>query len=107
MYKPGDRVRIKYSRTFPELAGTEGTIDRYIGDYSPPDRDYSVKQAYAVAPDVWGSTVAPCKKLCFWPGADQIEPLTPPENYAADILAKKNLQDFKITAKEHSHDTTR
>lgn len=107
MYKTGDRVRIKYCVRYPEINGTEGTIVARRGNYFSAHQLRVIYDAFLVSVDVWGSPEHPDGTFRFCPAAAQLEPLIPPENYAADILAKKNLQDFKIATKEYSHDSTR
>lgn len=71
----GQRVRIKWSNGWPELAGQAGTITQ-------PTKNSGLygDSEWNVAPDVWGSHVAPrpsangCTQ--FGPNSDQLEPLT-------------------------------
>lgn len=75
-FRVGQRVRIKWSECWPDLAGEEGTITsncveggRWTG-LAVPDGTNVV-----VAPDIWGTPIGPdgsrfCPKTC------QLEPAT-------------------------------
>lgn len=82
----GQRVRIKWSNGWPELAGVEGTI---VGDMIYGENNILVRSgvekkgtfAYKVAPDTWGTNQAPREGalggLFFAPTSDQLEPIQP------------------------------
>jgi hypothetical protein len=65
------RVRIKFSYTWPELAGEVGTI---LAASDPvPGRSGE----WEVGPDVWGGKSSPPSGWnIFAPGGDQLEPAT-------------------------------
>lgn len=82
----GQRVRIKWSEGWPELAGQEGVLVPVpVGEFdcvglrvANPDGN-----PWACAPDCWGSSLAPYPGRgerygfaeCFGPSPDQIEPI--------------------------------
>lgn len=72
----GQRVRIKYSKGWPELAGTEGTIVWAVDELHEPT---GVHMEWAVAPDVWGGVLSPRPGRfgdgCFGASSDQLEPI--------------------------------
>jgi hypothetical protein len=75
----GQRVRIKFSHNWPELAGKEGTV---IGptDCTTQGLTDERTSGYIVAPDCWGTHIAPHEGICgdrtwFGPLAEQLEPL--------------------------------
>jgi hypothetical protein len=83
----GQRVRILWSDGWPELGGQVGrivacgiqvTVGPSVG-----------KMGFHVAPDCWGSHVAPRKAphggAMFAPLADQIEPIQPSGHCASDF----------------------
>lgn len=70
----GQRVRIKWSNHWPELAGQEGTVQNssFVG------ADEHVQGAgyyYWVAPDCWGTFKAPDGGGLFAPRGEQLEPV--------------------------------
>lgn len=77
----GQRVRIKWSISWPELAGEVGTIvgaDEYCSWHPKAGQ-----KCWVVSPDVWGSHIAPVPAEVdghiahqFGPGEDQLEPAT-------------------------------
>lgn len=73
----GQRVRIKWSKHWPELGGQEGRI---VG--RPMTRGSEGGSDWRVAPDCWGTESAPRPGLYgrigyFAPGSDQLEPIQP------------------------------
>ena len=75
VFRVGQRVRIKWSDGWPELAGQTGAIvgvSRTSGRYGDSE--------WHVAPDVWGTYVAPRPAMSgstlFAPNSSQLEPLT-------------------------------
>lgn len=80
----GQRVRIKYSPTYPELGGQEGTILCLPKDHPrfAPDRYpwWNIAE-WIVVPDSWGSEYSPEEKGIFCPISDQLEPLIKPDNH--------------------------
>ena len=74
-FRIGQRVRIKWSAGWPELAGEQGTIVCRASDAGV----YGMSE-WHVAPDVWGTHVAPHPSkdgaIFFGPNSQQLEPLT-------------------------------
>lgn len=72
----GQRVRIIYSHGWPELAGEEGRI---VG--RPDNRGVDGTSEWWVAPDCWGSKIAPRAgdngANAFAPNGSQLEPIVP------------------------------
>lgn len=70
----GQRVRIKYSNGWPELAGEEGVVEG-----PSPTAGACGGSQYVVAPRCWGTSVAPKPgrrgTIQFWPNARQLEPI--------------------------------
>lgn len=87
----GQRVRIKYSLGWPELAGKEGTI---VG--KPEDGGIRGGSEWTVAPDVWGTYVAPQMSSkggkIFGPNSDQLEPIT--DSY--DLASWESMRDLWV-----------
>ena len=75
MFKIGQRVRIKWSNGWPELAGQEATITSIRPILSP----HGWLGDFVVAPDSWGSANAPHISLLgantFAPKAEQLTPI--------------------------------
>lgn len=74
----GQRVRIKWSENWPELAGQEGVIvDKSIVRVGPSKGS----KGWGVAPDSWGSPMAPRRGNYngdrFTPLSEQLEPIVP------------------------------
>ena len=79
-FRVGQRVRIKWSNGWPELAGQVGTVcgkallTNWVGESSPDGTNVQVR------PDVWGALRAPTASryggFYFSPKACQLEPLT-------------------------------
>ena len=74
-FRVGQRVRIKWSDNWPELAGEVGTI---VG--TSPHGGINGTSEWLVAPDVWGSYVGPWPGNSgvgvFGPNSRQLEPLS-------------------------------
>ena len=78
-FRIGQRVRIKWSNGWPELAGQTGTITGAgaLGRCAGPKEG---RLGWEVAPDSWGSSMAPHEGLgggnsfCALP--EQLEPLS-------------------------------
>ena len=72
----GQRVRIKWSTGWPELAGEQGVITS-----TTRDKSWAARADATVAPDRWGTPVAPREgvhgALRFGPSFDQLEPIQP------------------------------
>lgn len=68
----GQRVRIKWSRNWPELDGTEGVI---VGRETCTDQDTGKILEWEVAPDAWGDSLEPGGFRSFAPNSDQLEPI--------------------------------
>lgn len=68
----GQRVRILYSKSFPEISGLQGRI---IGN----DVSFAVSRSsqWQVAPDLWGSDLSPNGAGRFAPNSSQLEPILP------------------------------
>ena len=72
----GQRVRILWSTAWPELAGKEGRI-------LARDTDGGIDgtSEWRVAPDIWGSELAPREGTSggqrFAPSSEQLEPILP------------------------------
>jgi hypothetical protein len=99
----GQRVRIKYSKHWPELAGKQGTIIR-------PSRNCGREGLceWEVAPDCWGSEVAPTSvRHCgcrFAPNSSQLEPIQDkPELSSWEALKNLGLDIDHIKQLEHVH----
>jgi hypothetical protein len=71
----GQRVRIKWSHNWPELAGQDGIVEGYA---EGPDIR-GIEGAILVAPTAWGTSMAPRPSpfgaTQFGPQADQLEPI--------------------------------
>jgi hypothetical protein len=74
----GQRVRIRWCLSWPELAGAEGVI---VGRKTCTDLKTWKLMDWEVAPDAWGDSSAPgsCGRY-FAPSSDQLEPLQPERN---------------------------
>lgn len=76
----GQRVRVKWSFGWPELAGEEGVIvqPRIVDNPASP---HFGRHGWRVAPDCWGTPRAPRIGVggggFFCPIEDQLEPLQP------------------------------
>lgn len=72
----GQRVRIKWSEAWPELTGQEGKI---VGPSKKRPND-DPRSEWRVAPDVWGTEIAPPTATksgkAFAPMSSQLEPIT-------------------------------
>lgn len=70
-FRVGQRVRIKWSHGYPELAGEEGVIKgRAVANIGP----MAGMKGWSVAPDCWGSPLGPDGDY-FTPLSDQLEPI--------------------------------
>lgn len=72
----GQRVRIKWSESRPELNGTEGAI---VGLDTKATDGKTIWTGYNVAPDLWGSCRDKPGAAKFCPRPEQLEPLSPPK----------------------------
>lgn len=70
-FRVGQRVRIRWSIGYPELAGEEGVI---VGRDTSNSGPLAGFQGWAVAPDCWGSSTGPDGD-CFTPINEQLEPI--------------------------------
>lgn len=95
----GQRVRILWSRNWPELAGQEGRI---VGRVSHGPFDWFDNESAArfcqwdVAPDVWGSPLSPDpdpsgRLGIFSPNSSQLEPILPQGHRSCDEDFKRDL----------------
>ncbi len=93
----GQRVRILRSNGWPEIAGSEGVIVSRC-----PDKGIHGDSQWWVAPDQWGSHVAPYLSICgahnFGPNEDQLEPMLP-EGAAPSVYTFQQLMDSLQGAK--------
>lgn len=73
-FKVGDRVRILWSNSWPELAGKDGVIEA-----ASPSRGALGTSDWLVAPSEWGTHMAPYPGIiggdCFGPNSSQLEPI--------------------------------
>ena len=89
VFRVGQRVRIKWSFGWPELAGETGTIVQRT-------RDAGIRgiSEWNVAPDIWGTHIAPRAAPngaeWFGPNSDQLEPLT--DSY--DLVSWESMRDL-------------
>lgn len=83
----GQRVRIKYSTTWPELNGQEGVIVD-LGDGEAE-----------VAPNCWGTSICPYPKEdtadWFGPYIHQLEPIMPEGHEPCGMSYEEMMQEFK------------
>lgn len=98
----GQRVRILYSKGWPELKGQEGRI---VAVEHPIVWGPSAgSEGYLVAPDCWGTHKAPNNGLYggnqFCPKPDQLEPILPEGHKAGDFSYEELLDHLKETADE-------
>lgn len=88
----GQRVRILFSRGWPELAGCEGRI---VGVPPRPIASDGYRSDWTVAPDCWGSEQAPHPSAIgatrFSPSSDQLEPIQPSGHRAGDYSLSELL----------------
>jgi hypothetical protein len=86
----GQRVRILYSNGWPELAGQEGRIVS-----AATSRGIEGKSEWQVAPDAWGTDIAPRRSpnggRSFGPHSSQLEPILPDGHRACDDDFKRDL----------------
>lgn len=94
----GQRVRIKWSVAWPELAGQEGRI---VG--LSDDDGIEGCSEWDVAPDCWGTPDAPWEGVngadWFAPNSRQLEPIQPEGAQPSEF---KTLQDL-LTSLEGVH----
>ncbi|ACE75771.1 p31 [Xanthomonas phage phiL7] len=71
----GCRVRILWSRAWPELNGTEGRII----DTAEEVHTCGIRGEWVVHPDAWPTEYAPNEEgwTAFGPASDQLEPIQP------------------------------
>ena len=92
----GQRVRILFSRGWPELAGCEGRIV----DTAPVAiaRD-GHRSDWLVAPDCWGTENAPHPAINggtrFCPGETQLEPILPDGHRAGDYSLQRSSRSLR------------
>lgn len=85
----GQRVRIKWSKGFPELKGEPGRVVR-LGNF--PTTQGNIADL-VVAPDAWGSEWCPYEKATrFTPFSYQVEPIIP-EGYQPCGESYEELMD--------------
>lgn len=90
----GQRVRIKWSKGWPELAGQEGVINGLAGN-----KGIEGVSEWTVAPDIWGSHRAPSPGLnggiFFAPNSNQLEPLQPDGAQPSVYSFQELMDDLK------------
>jgi hypothetical protein len=77
MFFVGQRIRIRWSLTWPELTGQPGRI---IAKVSEAQRQYlpaGHSGEWEVAPDTWGGSASPDEAGYFFPSSEQLDPLMP------------------------------
>lgn len=89
----GCRVRILYSNGWPELAGREGRI---VSDLRAITLGPNAgKAGLSVAPDCWGSHVAPVESINggweFTPMPEQLEPIQDP---GREVISWDQMKDL-------------
>lgn len=89
----GQRVRILFSKGWPELKGETGRIVDVCssgGVYGGSD--------WLVAPDCWGTSLAPRKGTCggtmFGPNSRQLEPILPDGHRECEEFFKRELDSL-------------
>lgn len=89
----GQRVRILWSRAWPELAGEEGRIIS-----SDVQRAQSEECEWVVAPDCWGSHRAPYAGIgggvMFAPNSYQLEPILPEGQQPCEEEFKQDMDNL-------------
>lgn len=96
-FRIGQRVRIKWSLGWPELAGHVGTIEQpsVINEPSSPSAG---RMGWLVAPDIWGTSDSPFPSRrsghlgCFCPTEDQLEPLTD----SNELVSWESMRDLWV-----------
>lgn len=89
----GQRVRIKWSDTWPELSGQEGRVES-VGAVITGGTKRGTP-GVVVAPDCWGSSLSPwpvhggLNRFC--PTQEQLEPILPDGHRASDFT---NVHDL-------------
>ena len=90
-FRIGQRVRIKWSDGWPELAGEQGTIVCRTSDGGI--RGIS---EWNVAPDAWGTHVAPHPSkngaALFGPNSEQLEPLSD----SNELVSWESMRDLWV-----------
>lgn len=89
----GQRVRIKWSEGWPELAGQEGRI---VGSGAVIEIGaWTGQSAWVVAPDCWGTDIAPYPSLLgagrFTPISEGLTPIQPSGHRAGDYSLSELL----------------
>lgn len=105
----GQRVRIKWSNGWPELNGQEG---RVVAITTPrPGIDSPTAGCFVVAPDCWGSPIAPQADRNgygrFTPMGEQLEPILPEGMQPAkweDCMWQPNNETKHVDQEVVTHD---
>lgn len=96
----GQRVRILFAHTWPELAGQEGRI---VGKSTT--KGFRGESEWQVAPDCWGTWEAPTPVIktdvngnlhrvrWFAPNSSQLEPILPEGHKPCDESFKEELDN--------------
>ncbi len=90
----GQRVRIRWSDAWPELAGAVGTIVSASNMVNPHT---GYQGDWEVSPDAWWSSMSPDQSGIFVPCEEQLEPATDEND--------KISWDQCIWAPEHMRET--
>jgi hypothetical protein len=73
----GQRVRIRWSLTWPDLHGQTGRIVARLTDAQRQYLPAGHTGEWEVAPDAWGGSASPDALGFFFPASEQLDPLTP------------------------------
>lgn len=73
----GQRVRIRWSLTWPSLNGQPGRIIAKLSDAQRQYLPAGHTGEWEVAPDAWGGSASPDAAGFFFPASEQLDPLTP------------------------------
>lgn len=97
----GQRVRILFSQGWPELAGQEGRIIRAV---SHGQDDVGPTSEWNVAPDCWGTHIAPVIGVnggeYFAPNSEQLEPILPEGHKPCEESFKEELDNEFLKERE-------
>jgi hypothetical protein len=80
----GQRVRIRWSLTWPDLNGQTGRITAKISDAQRRYLPAGHSGQWEVAPDAWGGSASPDGLGFFFPASEQLDPLTPEGMHPAE-----------------------